>query len=68
MRSHLLPGTVSPFVLTTFDRVHGVGIVVPSVGLSNEPVWVRGELLSGFGEMPDFGGASVAEIGSWAVE
>ena len=42
VRSHLLPGTVSPFVLTAFDRVHGVGIVVPSVGLSNEPVWVRG--------------------------
>ena len=42
VRSHLLPGTVSRFVLTAFDRVHGVGIVVSSVGLCNEPVWVRG--------------------------
>ena len=42
MRSHLAPDTVSRFVLTGFDRVYGVGIVVPSVGLCDEPVWVRG--------------------------
>ena len=42
VRSHQVPGTVSRFVLTVLDRVHGVGIVVGSTGLCFQPVCVRG--------------------------
>ena len=42
VRSHQAPGTVCRFLLTGFDRVHGVGIVVGSTGLCFRPVCVRG--------------------------
>eukprot|EP01043_Picozoa_sp_COSAG02_P008750 COSAG02_NODE_286_length_25649_cov_13.411272_3_plen_128_part_00 len=48
MRSHQAPGTVSRFILTVLDRVHGVGIVVAGTGLCFQPVCVRGVAPRGF--------------------
>ena len=42
VRSHQASGTVCRFLLTAFDRVDGVGIVVAGTGLCFRPVCVRG--------------------------
>ena len=48
VRRYQAPGTVSRFILTVLDRVHGVGIVVASTGLCFQPVCVRGVAPRGF--------------------